>query len=258
MDARAGRPAVRPPCNKLGHLILRRRWLSRYHDYITKNLKAKVWLLTFASFVLIGVALFLSAGTIDYWQAWVYLGVTAATSGPLAHLFTKDPILLESRTKLGPGAETRTIQKIVLWCAAIPGIAIFVVPGLDHRFGWSSVPLWLSIVGNLLILISMVMVYRVFKENSFGSATIEVAENQRVISTGPYAIVRNPMYSGAVLYFIGLSLGLGSYWGLIPGALMTACLVWRLFDEEKFLAQNLPGYTEYCAKVHWHLIPGVF
>jgi protein-S-isoprenylcysteine O-methyltransferase Ste14 len=79
-----------------------------------------------------------------------------------------------------------------------------------------------------------------------------------VISTGPYAIVRNPMYSGAVLYFIGLALGLGSYWGLIPGALLVLCLVWRLFDEEKFLAQNLPGYTEYCAKVHWHLIPGVF
>jgi protein-S-isoprenylcysteine O-methyltransferase Ste14 len=79
-----------------------------------------------------------------------------------------------------------------------------------------------------------------------------------VISTGPYATVRNPMYSCAVLYFIGLSLALGSYWGLIPGALLTACLVWRLFDEENFLAQNLPGYTEYCAKVHWHLIPGIF
>jgi len=232
--------------------------ITRYHDYITKNLKAKVWLLTFASFVLIGVALFLSAGTIDYWQAWVYLGVTAATSGPLADLFTRDPILLESRTKLGPAAETRTVQKIVLWCAAIPGIAAYVVPGLDHRFGWSNVPVWLSIVANLLILISMVMVYKVFKENSYGSATIEVAKNQKVISTGLYAIVRNPMYSCAVLYFIGLSLGLGSYWGLIPGTLMTGCLVWRLFDEERFLAQNLPGYLEYCAKVHWHLIPGIF
>jgi len=217
-----------------------------------------MWLLTFASFVLIGVALFLSAGTIYYWQAWVYLGVTAATSGPLALYFTKDPILLENRTRLGPAAETRTIQKIVLWFFAIPGVAAFVVPGLDHRFGWSNVPLWLSMVGNLSILISMVMVYRVFKENSFGSATIEVAENQRVISTGPYAIVRNPMYSCAVLYFIGLPLALGSYWGLIPAALLTICLVWRLFDEENFLALNLPGYADYCAKVHWHLIPGIF
>ena len=238
--------------------ILRRHWLPRYHYYITKNLKAKVWVLTFASFALIGVALFLSAGTIDYWQAWVYLCITAATSGPLAYLFTKDPILLENRTKLGPAAEKRTVQKIVLWCLAIPGIAAYIVPALDHRFGWSNVPPWLSIAGNLLILISMVMVYRVFKENSFGSATIEVARNQKVISTGPYATVRNPMYSCAALYFIGLSLALGSYWGLIPGALAILCLVWRLFDEENFLAQNLPGYKEYCAKVHWHLIPGIF
>jgi protein-S-isoprenylcysteine O-methyltransferase Ste14 len=93
------------------------------------------------------------------------------------------------------------------------------VPGFDHRFGWSSVPPWLSIAGDLLILLSMSMVYRVFKENSFGSATVEIGKDQKVISTGPYAIVRNPMYSSAAVYFIGMSLALGSYWGLIPALL---------------------------------------
>jgi protein-S-isoprenylcysteine O-methyltransferase Ste14 len=170
----------------------------------------------------------------------------------------KDPILLESRTKFGPTAEQRLIQKIIVLCAGLPAIAAFIVPALDRRFGWSNMPWWLSPAGDLLILAGMWMVYRVFKENSFGSATVEIATDQRVISTGPYAIVRNPMYASAAVYFIGTSLALGSYWGLIPSVLTILGLVWRLFDEEKFLSRNLPGYTEYCAKVRWHLIPGIF
>jgi protein-S-isoprenylcysteine O-methyltransferase Ste14 len=223
-----------------------------------KNQKAKLWFLTATSFLGIALALFLSAGTIDYWQAWAYLGVTAATSIPLARYFTKDPVLLENRTKLGPAAEQRISQKIIMLCSALPFIASFIVPALDHRFGWSSVAPWFSAAGDLLILISMVAVYRVFKENSFGSATIEVAKDQKVISTGAYALVRNPMYSCAAIYLIGLSLALGSYWGLIPSVLTILGLVWRLFDEEEFLMQNLPGYRDYCAKVRWHLIPGIF
>jgi protein-S-isoprenylcysteine O-methyltransferase Ste14 len=222
------------------------------------NPKAKIWLWLIASFVLIGLALFISAGTINYWQAWVYLGVGAASSMPLTLHILNDPIQLENRTKAGPAAEPRPIQKIIVTCSGIPGIAAFIVPGLDHRFGWSSVPPWLSIVGNILIIVAMWMAYRVFKENSFGSATVEIAQDQQVISTGPYAIVRNPMYSSAALYFIGMSLALGSYCGLIPAMLTILGLVWRLFDEEKFLAQNLHGYMDYCAKVRWHLIPGVF
>jgi protein-S-isoprenylcysteine O-methyltransferase Ste14 len=222
------------------------------------NPKAKMWLSLIVSFALIGLALFLSAGTMHYWQAWVYLGVGAISSIPLTLYIVNDPILLENRTKAGPAAEQRLKQKIIVSVTGLPGIATFVVPGLDHRFGWSSVPPWLSVVGALLILLSMWMVYRVFKENSFGSATVEIGKDQKVISTGPYAIVRNPMYSSAAVYLIGMSLALGSYWGLIPAILMILCLVWRLFDEEKFLTENLPGYPEYCAKVRWHLIPGLF
>lgn len=223
-----------------------------------KNPKAKMWFLLVIAFVIIGSALFLSAGTINYWQAWVYLGVNTVSSVLLTLSVIKDPILLESKTKSGPTAEKRPIQKIIVLCAGLPWIAAYIVPGLDRRFGWSGVPSWLSIVGNFLIIVSLWMVYLVFKENSFASSTVEIAKDQKVISTGPYAIVRNPMYASAAVYFIGMSLALGSYWGLIASVLTILGLVWRLFDEEKFLAKNLPGYTEYCAKVRWHLIPGVF
>jgi protein-S-isoprenylcysteine O-methyltransferase Ste14 len=143
-------------------------------------------------------------------------------------------------------------------CSGLPAIAAFIVPALGHRFGWSNAPPWLCIAGNVLIIVAMWMAFRVFKQNSFGSATVEIAKGQTVISTGPYAIVRNPMYSSAAVYFVGMPLALGSYWGIIPALLTIVGLVLRLLDEERFLAKNLPGYTEYCAKVRWHLIPGVF
>jgi protein-S-isoprenylcysteine O-methyltransferase Ste14 len=219
---------------------------------------AKIWLSLIVGFVLVALALFLAAGTVNYWQAWVYLAVGALSYVPLAWHIVNDPIQRESRIRAGPAAEQRPIQKIIVASLAIPGIAVFIVPGLDHRFGWSSVPAWLSIVGCVLIVAAMALVYRVFKENSYGSATVEIAPGQCVISTGPYAIVRNPMYASATVYFIGLALALGSYWALIPALLSILGLVWRLFDEEKFLTQNLPGYADYCARVRWHLIPGIF
>ncbi len=157
-----------------------------------KNPKVKAWLSLIVSFALIGLALFLLAGTIQYWRAWIYLGVGAVSSVPLTLYIVNDPILLENRTKAGPAAEQRLTQKIIVLVVGLTGIAIFVVPGLDHRFDWSSVPPWLSIAGDLLILLSIWMVYRVFKENSFASATVEIGKDQKVISTGPYAIGTQP------------------------------------------------------------------
>ena len=220
--------------------------------------KVRLWRSLALSFVFIGVALFLSAGSIRYWQAWIFIGVGVVSSIPLTLYIASDPILLENRTKAGPAAEQRSAQKVIVWVIGLSAIATFVVPGLDHRFGWSRAPTWLCIAGDLLVLLSMWMVYRVFRENSFGSATVEIGKDQKVISTGPYAVVRNPMYSSAVVYFTGMTLALGSYWGLIPVMLTVLGLVWRLLDEEDFLSGNLPGYMEYRAKVRWHLIPGVF
>ena len=222
------------------------------------NSKVKAWLWFAVGLALIGLALFLCAGTMRYWQAWVYLGAVAVSSGLLTLYTVKDPILLENRTRAGPVAEQRGTQKIIVGVAGLSVIATYVVSALDHRFGWSSAPPWLSILGDLLILVSMGMVYRVFRENSFGSATVEISKNQRVVSTGPYAIVRHPMYSSAAVYVIGVAFALASYGALIPAILTIFALVWRLLDEEKFLAENLRGYREYCDKVRWRLVPGIY
>lgn len=222
------------------------------------NPKVKVWLQFVVTFAVIGLVLFLLAGTINYWQAWIYLGVCAVINIPITFYVMGNSLLLENRTRAGPAAEKRPFQKVVAACFGISSVAIFVVAGLDHRFGWSRVPLWLWISGDILIVVATWMVYRVFKENSYGSATVEIAQGQEVISTGPYAVVRNPMYSSASVYVLAMSLALGSYWSLIPATITILGLVLRLFDEEKFLAQDLPGYAAYCAKVRWHLIPGVF
>ena len=219
---------------------------------------AKMWFGLVVAFIVIALAEFLSAGTLNYWQGWLYLGVGVVSSVLLTLYIVKDPALLERRTKFGPASEERPAQKVIVAFAGIPVIGAFIVPGLDRRFGWSSVPPWLSIFGDVLIMASIWMVYRVFKENSFGSATVEVDVDQKVISTGPYSVVRNPMYASAALYFVGLSLALGSYWGLIAAFLTILGLVWRLLDEERFLSEILPGYKEYCSKVRWHLIPGIF
>lgn len=221
------------------------------------NRKLKAWIWFVVNLAVIALALFLAAGTVRYWQAWVYVWVVALSGIPLMLYIINDPRLIENRTKVGPAAEQRTFQKIVVLGLVPLMAAAFIVPGLDRRFGWSNVPSWMSVTGDLLILAAIWMSLRV-KENSFGSATVEVAKDQRVISTGPYAVVRHPMYSSAAVYFIGLPLALGSYWGLIPTLLAILCLILRLFDEEKFLAKNLTGYSDYCAKVRWRLMPGIF
>jgi protein-S-isoprenylcysteine O-methyltransferase Ste14 len=155
-------------------------------------------------------------------------------------------------------AEKETTQKIIMFGASIGFIALLVVPSLDFRFGWSAVPLPVEIAGDLAVAIGFYFIFLVYKENTFTSATIEVAENQKVISTGPYALVRHPMYASALLYLIGTPLALGSYWGLVALLFMMPFLIWRLFDEERFLAKNLPGYMEYQEKVQHRLVPYVW
>ena len=223
-----------------------------------KNPKTRLLRGTSLSGFAIALTLFLSAGTVNYWQAWAYLATTIFSSIPYIRYLLKNTRLLENRTKAGPTAENRSIQKAIVLLGGLSTGAAFTVAGLDHRFGWSSVPLWLVILGDFLVFFGMWMVYRTVKENSFASAIVEVVEDQRVISTGPYALVRNPMYASALIYLVGMSLALGSYWTLIPIVLTMLSIIWRVFDEEAFLEKNLSGYTEYCAKVRWHLIPLIF
>ena len=224
-----------------------------------RNLNAQAWLSLVVLAVVMGLLLFIPAWTIHYWQAWVYLSIfTGASLLTTLYLMKKNPALLKLRMRGGPTAEKRRKQKLIMLCTSIGFIALLVVPALDHRFRWSAMPLSYVIVGDVLVAIGFYFIFLVYKENPFTSATIEVVEDQKVISNGPYAIVRHPMYASALLYLVGTPLALGSFWGLLPLVAMMPFLIWRLYDEESFLARNLSGYTEYQKKVRHRLIPFIW
>jgi protein-S-isoprenylcysteine O-methyltransferase Ste14 len=204
----------------------------------------------------IAALLFIPAGTINYWQGWTFLGVYFAASLAITlYLMKNDPKLLERRMRGGPTAEKEPTQKVIMLLASVGFIGLLVVPALDHRFGWSHTPPAVALLGNGLLALGWLAIFFVFKENSFTSATIELAPDQKVISTGPYARVRHPMYAGALVMLAGIPIALGSWWGLLVLVATMPALIWRLLDEEKFLARNLPGYLEYQEKVRYRLVP---
>lgn len=209
--------------------------------------------------VFLGVALFVPAWTLDFWQAWVYIFVFAGAAALITvYLWNHDRKLLESRVKAGPGAEKEKSQKLIQVFASLAFIATLVLPSLDRHFLWSRVPLAFIVWGDALVALGFLAVFIVYKENTFTSATIEVAAGQRVISTGPYAIVRHPMYAGALLMLFATPIALGSWWGLTMFIPMALVIVLRLRDEEIFLQKSLPGYREYCGKVRFHLVPYIW
>jgi protein-S-isoprenylcysteine O-methyltransferase Ste14 len=224
-----------------------------------KSLYAKALLSLVVLSAAMGLLLFVLARTTKYWQAWVYLGIfTGASLLITLYLMKKDPALLMRRMSSGPTAERESTQKVIMFFASIGFIGLLILPALDHRFGWSMVPFPVVIAGDTLVAVGFYFIFLVYRENTFTSATIEVAKDQKVISTGPYALVRHPMYASAFLYLVGTPLALGSYWGLLALLFMMSFLIWRLFDEEKFLAENLPGYTEYQKQVRHRLVPYVW
>ncbi|HLZ59593.1 MAG TPA: isoprenylcysteine carboxylmethyltransferase family protein [Ktedonosporobacter sp.] len=220
----------------------------------------KLLLQTLGSFVggalLLGLLLFLPAGTFNYWQAWVCIVVFLITINVFVVYFSiKDPALMERRRQAGPGAEQSMLQKIVVTIALAGLVALFVLSGLDRRFGWSEVPPLISWIGNALLVLSFIMFTFVFRVNSYGASNIRVEQEQKVVSTGPYALVRHPMYDGALVMSIAIPLALGSWWALALLVLTIPVLVVRILDEEKVLAKELPGYSEYEQKVRYRLVP---
>lgn len=206
--------------------------------------------LAMASFV------FIAAGTFDYWQAWIFLAVYSASSlAVVLYLMKKDPKLLARRMSGGPVAEKQTTQKIIMLLTSSGFIFLLIVPALDHRFGWSHLPPYIALAGDGLVVTGFLVIYVVCKANTFAAATIELAPDQKVISTGPYALIRHPMYAGGLLLLVGIPIALGSWWGLLITVAIMLALLWRLFDEEKFLARHLPGYAAYQEKVRHRLIP---
>jgi protein-S-isoprenylcysteine O-methyltransferase Ste14 len=222
-------------------------------------LTAKAFLGLVNLLAVMAVALFLSAGTWRYGLGWIFLlEFFACALTVTISLIRHDPALLQRRVAAGPAAEGRTRQKVIQAIAGLAFLSIIVVPALDRRLGWSPVPVPGVVLGQLLVAVGFLIVFRVFRANSFASATIEVAREQKVIDTGPYSRVRHPMYAGALVLLAGTPLALGSFWGTLVLFPFTAVIVWRLLDEEQFLVKDLPGYEAYLRKVRFRLIPGVW
>ena len=218
------------------------------------NLKALGGLLLLL--LVMAALIFIPAGTLAYWQAWIFLGVYFAASLAITvYLMIKDPELLARRMSGGPAAEKEKTQKIIMVFASLGFIGLIVFSALDHRLAWSHMQPSVALAGDVLVALGWVAIFFVFKENTFTSATIEVAAGQKVISTGPYALVRHPMYAGALVMLLGIPIALGSWWGLPVIVAMMSALLWRLLDEEEFLTRNLPGYADYQSKVRYRLIP---
>jgi protein-S-isoprenylcysteine O-methyltransferase Ste14 len=209
--------------------------------------------------VLLWVILFLTAGSLDYWQAWVYWVVFSASISAIAVYFLKkDPKLIENRLKAGPAAEKENGQNLIQALLGILFLLLFVISALDHRFGWSAIPPYLVIAGDVFVLLGLSTIFQVFRENTYASGIIEVGEGQKVVTTGPYSIIRHPMYAGALLMLLSTPLALGSWWGLFAVLLMFPIIAVRLLEEEKFLAMNLAGYGRYIQKTRYRLIPFVW
>jgi protein-S-isoprenylcysteine O-methyltransferase Ste14 len=230
---------------------------------VKEELNMKLWIQAIAAslsgLVFFGAFLFGPAGSFDYWQAWVFIAVFAVMStGPTVYWGLRKPEVLRRRMRSGPVAETRPAQKMATVGIVATVIAVCVVSALDHRYGWSQVPVPVVVIGNILVAAGLGMALMVVNQNEYAAATITVESQQRVVSTGLYGVVRHPMYSFASLMIIGMPLALDSYWGLITVAPAVAVLAFRINDEEKMLRQELGGYDEYTQKVHYRLVPGVW
>jgi protein-S-isoprenylcysteine O-methyltransferase Ste14 len=209
--------------------------------------------------VALAAILFASAWSLTWWQGWLFWAVFAAGTGLITWYFLQhDPPLIERRLRAGPGAEQEKSQKIIQALAGILFFALIAVPGLDRRYGWSQLPAFLALVGDVMVGLGLLVILFVFRENSYASSVIEIGSGQKVVSTGPYRLVRHPMYAGALIMIFGIPLALGSAWGLLVALAMTAVIVWRLVEEERFLSDNLPGYATYCAQTPHRLMPRIY
>jgi protein-S-isoprenylcysteine O-methyltransferase Ste14 len=223
-------------------------------------LKMIVQSLVFA--VVLGLLLFLPAGTLAWPQAWVFMILFIACSEATGvWLLKTDPALLAARMKSPLSADQKPRDRAVIAAILILLCAWLVFIALDaRRFGWSQTPLWAQMLGALLILAAFHGWVGVLKSNSFAAVTVQLQQErgQTVISTGPYAVVRHPMYAYALLFMIGVPLLLGSLWGLLGVVLFIPLLAARTLGEEAMLMDGLPGYRDYTAKVRYRLVPGVW
>ena len=204
----------------------------------------------------IGLCTLLPAGTLSYWQVYLYCAVLVVPMiFVLIYFLKKDPKFLERRTK---ATEKVKEQKLIQLINLPVFIAAFIIPGLDRRFGWSVIQPEIIILADLVIFGGYMIIFQVFRQNSYASRIVEIDQEQKVITTGLYSMIRHPMYLGVLIMYLPTPLALGSYWGLIPMALLPVSLVFRIINEEKVLSENLKDYREYCYKTKYRLVPYVW
>ena len=221
--------------NKLGRAAYTRLWLA---------------------FMVLSAMLFLSAGTVRYWEAWVYLTIMLITvSFMLRYMLKNSPRLLERRMRM---REKEPQQRWIIGFAWLWFVVTFLAPGIDHRFEGSDVPPFVVVIADIIVLIGYGVNYWVFRENPYASRVIEVEPDQYVISTGPYAVVRHPMYFGGLMIYLATPLALGSYWALLPAVFIIPILVARIRNEESVLARDLNGYRNYIRSTRYRLFPGIW
>jgi len=209
--------------------------------------------------IVMWLALFLPVWSLDYWQGWIYWAAFFVSVTTISVYFMKKDLkLIASRLKAGPTAEKERSQQITQIFATVFFVILLLIPPLDHHFQWSNIPAYAVTTSDAFVVLGLAIVFLVFRENSFTSAIIEVNKDQKVISTGPYAVVRHPMYSGALLMLLFTPLALGSFWGLLAFPPMLVVISYRLVMEEKFLVKSLDGYSEYCQKTRHRLIPYIW
>lgn len=206
--------------------------------------------------IVFAVLILIPAGTADFWQAYAYFAVLILPMVfILFHFIKNDPVFLERRLRTKEKEKQQRLIQVVFSFFFISG---FIVSGLDKRFGWSEVPVYVSLLADVLILSGYIFIFMVFKQNSYASRVVEVEENQKLISTGLYRVVRHPMYVGVLIMYIPTPIALGSYWGVIPMLAIPVSLVLRILNEEKVLLRELTGYADYCRKTKYRLIPFVW
>jgi len=199
---------------------------------------------------------FLPAGTFAYWEAWVYLAILSVSLLFVAiYLLKNDPELLARRMRM---REKEAAQQRIIKLSYIPFVLAFLLPGFDKRFGWSNVPAGVVVISDLLVFVGFGIIFLALRENRYASRIIEVEQGQTVISSGPYAMVRHPMYLGALPLYTFSPLALGSYWAMIPAIWIIPFIVARIRNEEIVLARDLNGYQEYMRKIRYRLIPGMW
>jgi protein-S-isoprenylcysteine O-methyltransferase Ste14 len=206
----------------------------------------------------LGLALLLfgTAGTIAYWEAWLYLAVLfIPIFVVLVYLTLRDPDLLRRRLQ---SREARPAQRRIIGGAAYVILLALVIPGFDHRFGWSDLPPAVVLAADGIVLLGYLLFIRVLRENSYAARTITVEAGQQVITTGPYRRIRHPMYSAILLIYLATPLALGSIWGVLPALLLPWILAQRATDEERLLAEELPGYRDYLAITKYRFVPGIW